>query len=382
MADVKGYALLIVAILLIPVSCCIVHIDEDKVLTATVTGEGPYESLCLDISMDDLRSIGADYGSTAYVSIDGRTHRCTLTMNWNGTPAYSLYITHDVPTGNILFGIYNGQITKETDLAAGSKISIRYAGHSGYLDKIPNYIRGYSHERDDYPSDTAFAVFRSLDEGDIIRNTYYRSCSPWSCGNRSVYSDGLYEQNGVENLMCIDMDLNGAAALAATFPDRYASELFREGKVQAMKMDPALHSHPDQIRWLLETIYDTDGTVGIFCKYGKDRTGTCSAILEALAGASYEEIRKDFMRSMCEYYGITEGSEEYETVAWMYVDRVLYLFEHYEIIGNYLDMDWDDMPHTVYDAENTITEFLVSYIGLDPGFVKNVKDKLTGNGPK
>lgn len=71
---------------------------------------------------------------------------------------------------------------------------------------------------------------------------------------------------------------------------------------------------------------DTEGSVGMFCKYGKDRTGAYCAMIEGLAGASFKEVREDFMESFCNYYHFEKDSPEYEALAHGYIDRVLYIF--------------------------------------------------------
>ena len=59
-----------------------------------------------------------------------------------------------------------------------------------------------------------------------------------------------------------------------------------------------------------------EGPVYIHCLEGKDRTGFVCALLEALAGASYEEILEDYMETYDNYYGITQDShpEKYEAI--------------------------------------------------------------------
>ncbi|MBR4450255.1 MAG: tyrosine-protein phosphatase, partial [Clostridia bacterium] len=42
----------------------------------------------------------------------------------------------------------------------------------------------------------------------------------------------------------------------------------------------------------------------VHCTEGKDRTGFVCMLLEALVGASYEEIEKDYMITYDNYYGI------------------------------------------------------------------------------
>ena len=61
---------------------------------------------------------------------------------------------------------------------------------------------------------------------------------------------------------------------------------------------------------------ETEPPYLIHCTEGKDRTGFVCMLVEALAGASYEEIVDDYMLTYANYYKITETSEpsKYRTI--------------------------------------------------------------------
>ena len=53
----------------------------------------------------------------------------------------------------------------------------------------------------------------------------------------------------------------------------------------------------------------------VHCTEGKDRAGFTSAVLEALMGATAEEITADYMVTYYNYYGVEPGTEQYEVNA-------------------------------------------------------------------
>lgn len=57
-------------------------------------------------------------------------------------------------------------------------------------------------------------------------------------------------------------------------------------------------------------LLEHDGPYLIHCTEGKDRTGFVCMLLEALCGASYEEIVDDYMITYDNYYQITEKSDK------------------------------------------------------------------------
>ena len=118
--------------------------------------------------------------------------------------------------------------------------------------------------------------------------------------------------------------------------------------------------------------------MAIFCAMGKDRTGVYSGILEGLAGATYDEVRDDFMLTICNFYGVEQYNEEYYVVAEILVDRILYLFEHTEYTAHPEKVDWSKVEYVKYNPEEVFTKYLIDFVGVDEETVQKVKDKLTG----
>ncbi len=105
-----------------------------------------------------------------------------------------------------------------------------------------------------------------------------------------------------------------------------------------------------------------------------------AAVLDGLAGATYDEIVADYMMSFCNYYGIEVGSEEYETVKEIMISRNLYLFEHPELIDHPEKVDWSNVEFEKFNPETVFTKYLIDQVGLDQETVQKVKDKITGKG--
>ena len=68
-----------------------------------------------------------------------------------------------------------------------------------------------------------------------------------------------------------------------------------------------------------------DGPYLVNCVEGKDRTGFVCILLEALAGAAYDELQADYMASFANYYGITKESDpdKYQVISDLYLDGML-----------------------------------------------------------
>ena len=66
-----------------------------------------------------------------------------------------------------------------------------------------------------------------------------------------------------------------------------------------------------------------EGPYLIHCNEGKDRTGFAAAILEALMGADAGEIAADYMRTFSNFYGVGEGTEQYQKIADSFLESSL-----------------------------------------------------------
>ena len=351
--------------------------DNGPVVRAEVTEVTPDNALVLDIGMDELEGIGAEIGDDILVKTENDAFSAILapSSKYKGIPIYGGYMA-DV-SGKVTLG-FTGCNHVTFDIAVGDILTLTREGRNPIVDRIPNYTRGYNYNPEDYSDMADFANFREVSGGDLIPGTIYRSASPWNDGIRSPFADSYHREQGTEFMICLNMDEEMMAEYADKMPDAYASGLYREDKVTGRVLHAAVHSYPDEFRFVIESLLDAEGKIGIFCTHGKDRTGFHCAVIEGLAGATYEEILADFMVSICNFHLIEEGSEEYELVAKYYPQRVLYLFDHTELISHPEKVDWDDVEFVKFDPEKVFTRYLVEYVGIDEGTVQKVKEKLTG----
>ena len=72
----------------------------------------------------------------------------------------------------------------------------------------------------------------------------------------------------------------------------------------------------------MRSLTHATGPSYIHCMEGKDRTGFVCMLIEALAGASYEQMCSDYMTTYANYYHITQqdSPERYQAVKDLYCD--------------------------------------------------------------
>jgi hypothetical protein len=188
----------------------------------------------------------------------------------------------------------------------------------------------YSKNREDYPSDEVFANFRSVKVGNIKEGILYRGAS--SIDNsmgRAKYVDKLISEVGVN----FDVDLTDnddkikRHFSKKDFASNYFKSLYESGKTVLLHMDTNYHEqkYHDRVVKAMIAMSKNEGPYYVHCVEGKNRTGFVLAVIEGLAGASYEEIVKDHMITFANYYGITEETdkEKYDILKARYIDSML-----------------------------------------------------------
>ena len=88
--------------------------------------------------------------------------------------------------------------------------------------------------------------------------------------------------------------------------------LYDEGGVIpiAMSMNFSADDFKEKIARGFSAMAEKDGPYLIHCTEGKDRTGFMCMLIEALAGATYQEIVDDYMITYDNYYEISEVKDK------------------------------------------------------------------------
>ena len=326
-------ALLCVVLLLSALTGCGTTLQEPEfVFPAELTDlpiqhETEFGGVYIEKTIDEFNALGFSYGDSVIV-VFSNGFRLTL-------PYYNGYYTNN---GDPLLVAYPGypfikvainngdDLWEVAGLYEGATASLALDMAGLYADVQNARDIHYTDERNDYPSDAAFANFRNVAVGNIPAGRLYRSASPCdNQHNRAPYVDALMKEAGVGfilNLSDNEEKLQGYMADPA-FASPYFLSLYEEGAVLpiALNMNYGSREFREKIAEGLATMASQQGPYLIHCTEGKDRTGYICMLLEALCGASYEEIVADYMTTYENYYGITKETDaaKYDTI----VDSVL-----------------------------------------------------------
>ena len=215
-----------------------------------------------------------------------------------------------------------------------------------------------------------FANFRDVHTTGMGKNKLYRSSSPiYLYLGRNYYAASLAQVAGIATFVNLADSENEAYSnkgyettyystqnvIFLGIPPEFFSTSFKEGLVKGF-------------RYMIEH----EGPYLLHCTYGMDRTGFTIAVLEALMGASVEEIQADYAKTFSNYFTVIDSKQV--TLNDQQVDffksvvlrnlRAVYHAEGIEVPETD-DADWV-----------TATENYLEKLGMTPQEISELKDRL------
>ncbi len=289
--------------------------------------ETEFGGVYLKMTIDEFNALGFKYGDSVDVTFSNG-YKLEDIPYYNGYyvdagqplliayPGYD-YIKAAINYGEDLWeraGLLNLTATEtlwlsaKLDESSTGNIVLRESGK--YKDIQEARDIHYSDERSKYDSDIIFANFRPMNMGQLKENIVFRSASP--CDNqhkRAPYVDALMQENGINailNLSDNEKKIEGYIA-REDFSSPHFLSLYQSGNVVpiALSMNYLSDEFAQKIARGLIDLSQKEGPYLIHCTEGKDRTGFVCMLIEALCGASYQQIADDYMVTYDNYYKIT-----------------------------------------------------------------------------
>lgn len=255
------------------------------------------------------------------------------------------------------------------DVSKGDKVTITLREKEGQIDLYNTYNLSYSDDPADYESDDAFINAREVTVGNLKPNTLYRGASPFdNTRGRTQAASKFLEDNDINTILNLSQSEESILEDYDSVPD-YAKSIFDKGNVicAALSTDYQSEHYSQALATSLTKMSEMEGPYYVHCLEGKDRAGFVCAVLEALSGASSQEIIDDYMLSFENYYNLEEGSDKYEL---MKKEGIMPILKY--IAGD-----------AKADLQNTdlqkATETYLTGIGMSQSAVDNLKSKLADN---
>ena len=329
----KILALLLAAALCL---CCACAEEGVPGVETDVTEIQKYGNLVLGISGEDMLNLGYAYGDIVAVTVGAQSLEMPVGSNYSDVDNGSLIcrVVYDEAAGEnrVILAINMGDLATTLGIAEKSSIdedpgfrwdytvdapvvvSIAMKEKGGYADEYMIHQLTRSNERADYPdlTDEQFANFRNIATTGMGEGALYRSSSPVNPElNRSHEADEALNAAGVQTVM----NLADSAETLKGYED-YANSYYAQRDVIPLNLGVDFTA-ADFRKGLCEglTFLAThEGPYLVHCTEGKDRAGFVSAVLECLMGASADEVVADYMVTYYNYYGVEDGTEQYEAI--------------------------------------------------------------------
>ena len=289
-----------------------------------VIHETEFGGVYITSSIDDFNALGYEYGDSVDVTFSNGYELKDLPY-YNGFytqigepllvayPGYE-YIKVTINSGDDLW--------KVAELSEDDTATVTLNTRGEYMDIQDARDIHYVDGRSEFESDEVYANFRAVSVGSIKENILYRSASPCDDQHgRAGYADRLMEEAGVKFVLDLaddDEKIQGYLD-REDFDSPHFRELYDAGNVEpvGLSMSYASEDFRSKLADGLSVMAHHDGPYLVHCTEGKDRTGFVCMLLEALAGASYDEILDDYMVTYYNYYKIDEESdpERYGVIA-------------------------------------------------------------------
>ena len=326
------------------------------IVTVTLEGYGSFDvPVCSNY--DDVFM-----GEKLLRTVSGKPQLC-LAINY-GQLGMEIGIIEKAPAG----ADYAYQVKEGIEFPINVTIEMKEKG--GYVDRLALGLLNRTNDRDDYEdlTDAEFANFREITTTGMAPKTLYRASNPVNPDiNRNVYADKACEEAGIKTFI----NLSDSESVAQSFegfadsyyskqniiylslPVTFTSDTFKEGLAEGLRF-----------------IIANEGPYLFHCAEGKDRAGLTAAILEALMGASIDEIRDDYAKTYINYYDVQDG--KHQEIAPAVMDTIR------EIIVRNMTASFESEDITAPTLAEAAEKYLLA-IGLSGDEITALKGKLAGN---
>ena len=343
-------------------------LEEDGITSGKMYLNYPADSFLTQFEIGDIVTVAFDGYDTLEMPVAEYT---------SDVPIAGFLVAANKGSGNLVLTAHYAQMSDVLGITAENaplQVSISMKEKGGYLlglDIMRNtqYMDTYLEAYPDL-SIEEFANFRDVHTTGMGKNKLYRSSSPiYLYLGRNYYADSLAQVAGIATFVNLADSENEAYSnkgyettyystqnvIFLGIPPEFFSTSFKEGLVKGF-------------RYMIEH----EGPYLLHCTYGMDRTGFTIAVLEALMGASVEEIQADYAKTFSNYFTVIDSKQV--TLNDQQVDffksvvlrnlRAVYHAEGIEVPETD-DADWV-----------TATENYLEKLGMTPQEISELKDRL------
>ena len=286
-------------------------------------------NVLLNTTFEEMKTHNMEIGDILTVFIGDASYDIPVGTSYTDVDTGEMLCRFDIEDSEVALVVNMGAFAVEADVAEKHTISeepgyrwdarINDIGlvlkeKKGYLDEYNARNLTRTNDRADYASlsDEEFANFRPVAVTGIKDDWLYRSSTPIEPAiGRNAFAMAAMEAAGVRSVVNLDDSVEEMTRYD-TYPGSYYSRCAVINP--EMSYDFMSEEFSEKVKESILFIIENDGPYLIHCKEGKDRTGVLCAVLECFAGASAEEVGRDYMLTYRNYYGIEPGDPSYDII--------------------------------------------------------------------
>lgn len=297
-----------------------IKIQEDK----------NFGSVVLPVTHEKFMESGFEVGDSVDVSFSNG-------LSFTDIPFVSgYYVKYGNPvlvcyphTDHVEFAFNSDPVWNKLDFSEKDTAFVKLNTRGKFIQLEKNMSLKYSNDRSDYKSDVTFSNFRSLSGGRIKNGIFFRSASPCDNQNkRAALTDRFCEAEKISFVLNLSDSVEKYEKHKAKddFDSPYYDSLVKKNCVAFIKLDAAYRSenYQKKLGKGLASLLESRGPYLVHCVEGKDRTGVVCFLMEALCGATYDQMLCDYMITFENYFGITKDGkpDNYRNVKTLLFDEI------------------------------------------------------------
>ena len=303
--------------------------QDAEVVLIPIREIGKRGNVILETTFDEMNAHDLEIGDIVTVFIGDARYDMPIVTSYTDVDSGMMLCRFDLEDNEVALGVNLGDFAAASGLAEKQtidedpgyrwdaitdEIGFSLKEKKGYLSEYNARNLSRSNAREDYPAltDEEFANFRPVEATGVRENWLYRSSTPIEPAiGRNEYAMAAMEKAGIRSVINLD-DSVEQMKVYDTYPGSYYSLCPTVNP--EMSYDFTSADFNEKVLSSVVFIAENEGPYLIHCKEGKDRTGILCAILECFAGATAEEVERDYMLTYRNYYGIEPGSELFDTI--------------------------------------------------------------------
>ncbi len=302
-----------------------------NLLNAKIEHDTKFDAANVIISIEEFNNLGFNFGDSCNVIFsNGAQYLDIPYFNGyyvkNGEPVIVGYPSNKYLT----ITLNNVGIWDIANLNEDYTVSIYLQEAKKYLPTQLALGQAYSLNRAEYTSDEEFSNFRALKGGNLKDNLIYRGASPVdNSRNRASITNSLLEKNKINCIIDLaDSSKNMETYLSdPDFNSNYTKSIYEDNRMILLSMSSSYTSldYKQKVVNGFRFMLKNDGPYYIHCMEGKDRTGFVCTLIEALLGASYDQMCEDYMITYYNYFKISKENceDRYDAVVDLYFNSFM-----------------------------------------------------------